>query len=264
MTSIFDQIKHINSHGQEFRKARQLAKVLNYSDFWNFENVIKKAKITCQSSGQAVSDHLGDITEEVKAGLWTTGKYHSYALSRYACYLIAMEADGSKPEVASAKAYFAIQTRKQEVSEQLLEDKKKLYLREQVSEHNKSLAKTAKQAGVSNYGNFVDYGYLGLYGMRNKDILKKKKLKPNDSLMDNVGSEELAANLFRATQAEAKIKRENITGQDKANKAHHEIGQDVRNIIKKMWGTMPEELPATEHIKETKKRVKQQDRLTSA
>ena len=122
-----------------------------------------------------------------------------------------MEADGGKSEVALAKAYFAIQTRRQEISEQFLEDRKKLHLREQVSEHNKSLAKTAKQAGVFNYGNFVDYGYLGLYGMRNKDILKKKKLKPTDALMDNIGSEELAANLFRATQAEAKIKREHNT-----------------------------------------------------
>jgi DNA-damage-inducible protein D len=170
----------------------------------------------------------------VEIGSGSKREFSSYALSRYACYLIAMEADGSKSEVALAKAYFAIQTRKQEITEQFLEDKKKLYLREQVSEHNRSLAKVAKQAGVFNYGNFVDYGYLGLYGMRNKEILKKKKLKPKDALMDNIGSEELAANLFRATQAEAKIKRESIIGQDKASKAHYEVGRDIRGLIKKM------------------------------
>lgn len=205
---IFDQIKKINDQWQEYRLARQLAKTLDYSDFGNFENVIKRAESSCQNSGQEVSDHFGEVTEVVPWGSWAGAPYPSYELSRYACYLIAMEADSRKPVVAQAKTYFAIQTRKQEVSEQLLEDQKRVYLREQVAEHNKSLAKTAKQAWVSHYGNFVDYGYLWLYGMRNKDILKTKKLDPKDSLMDHVGSEELAANLFRATQAEAKIKRE--------------------------------------------------------
>lgn len=257
---MFDQIKKINDQWQEYRLARQLAKTLNYSDFSNFDNVIKRAKISCINSWQEVNDHLSDVTEMVAIGSEGQRGFPSYELSRYMCYLIAMEADSSKSEVAQAKTYFAIQTRKQELQDQHLEDQKRIYLRDQVSEHNKSLAKTAKQAWVSHYGNFVDYGYLWLYGMRNKDILKTKQLEPKDSLMDHVGSEELAANLFRATQAEAKIKREWIIGQDKASKAHYEIWKEVRETIKKIWGTMPEKLPKSDHIREAKKRIKQVDK----
>jgi len=259
--SIFDDIKKMNEYKQEYRTARQLAKTLNYIDFGNFENVIKKAKITCKNSWQSIDDHFGDITEMIDLWSWSQRWFSSYQLSRYACYLIAMEAEGSKSEVALAKTYFAIQTRKQEIQDQYLEDKKRIYLRDQVSQHNKNLAKTAKQAWVFNYGNFVDYGYLWLYGMRNKDILNKKKLKETDPLMDNIGSEELAANLFRATQAEAKIKRDWIIWQDKASKAHYDVGKEVRGTIKKIWGTMPENLPASDNIKEVKKRIKQQQRL---
>jgi len=258
--SLFDTIKHVNDYGQEFRKARQLAKVLDYRDFGNFENVIKKAKMTCKTSWQSIKDHFGDITEMVEIWSWTSRSFPSYQLSRYACYLIAMEADGSKSEVWLAKTYFAIQTRKQEVHEKYLEDQKRVFLRGQVTEHNKTLAKTAKEKGVVNFANFVDYGYLWLYGMRNKAILKTKWLAPKTSLMDHVGSEELAANLFRATQAEAKIKREWISWQTQAQKTHLEVGKEVRDTIKKIWGTMPENLPATDHIKEAKKRISSQQK----
>jgi DNA-damage-inducible protein D len=253
---LFDTIKHINGYGQEFWKARELAKVLQYRDFGNFDRVINKAKTTCESSWQPVSDHFGEITEMVD--IWSGSKrvFSSYQLSRYACYLIAMEADGSKTEVWLAKTYFALQTRKQELDEESIEDQKRIYLREQVSKNNKSLAKIARKAWVVNYGNFVDYWYLGLYGMRNKEILKKKWLAPKTSLMDTVGSEELAANLFRATQTEAKIKRESLYGQQQTENAHLEVGKDVRETIKKIGGTMPEDLPPADDIKEAKKRIK--------
>ena len=254
--SLFNQIKKINDYGQEYRPARLLAKALEYADFGNFENVIKKAKIACENSNQDISDHFGELAEVVQWWSWVNIEYPSYRLSRYACYLIAMEADSKKSTVALAKSYFALQTRRQELSDQYIEDQKRVELREQVSEHNKSLAKTAKQVWVHNFWSFVDYGYLGLYGMRHKEILQKKKLHPKDSLMDNISSEELAANLFRATQAEAKIKREWIFWQDKASKAHLDVGKEVRATIKRLWWTMPEYLPKTEHIKESKKRLK--------
>lgn len=171
-----------------------------------------------------------------------------------------MEADGNKEVVWLAKSYFAIQTRIQEIQHQHIEDQKRVYLREQVAEHNKSLAKTAQDNGVKNFANFVDYGYLWLYGMRNKEIFKTKWLDSKASLMDNVWSEELAANLFRATQAEAKIQREWIKWQHLAQQAHLEIGKEVRATIKKIWGIMPEELPATDHIKEAKKRIEQEQK----
>lgn len=258
---LFESIKHQNEHGQEYRKARELAKVMSYNDFGNFENVIAKAKIACKQAWQHISDHIAEATEMVSLGLGTSKLFPSYHLSRYACYLIAMEADSRKEIVAQAKSYFTIQTRKQEINEQYLEDSKRVAIREQLSEHNKELAKTAKKAEVWNYGEFTDYGYLGLYWMRNKDIIKYKGLSESDKLLDTISSEELAANLFRATQAEAKIKREGIIWQDKASKAHLEIGKEVRTMIKKIWWTMPEDLPAVDNINEAKKRVKNTNKL---
>ncbi|MFA5748402.1 MAG: DNA damage-inducible protein D [Candidatus Absconditabacterales bacterium] len=260
--SIFDDIKKINEYGQEYRTARKLAKTLNYIDFGNFENVIRKAKITCQNSGQNVNDHFGDITEMVDLGSGSQRGFSSYKLSRYACYLIAMEAEGGKSEVALAKTYFAIQTRKQEMQDQYMEDNKRLYLREEMKTHNKKLMSTAKEAGVNNYANFNDAGYIGLYGMRVNQVKKVKKLEASDNLLDNIGSEELAANLFRATQTEAKIKRDGIVGQNKADLTHFEVGKKVRKTIQEIGGTMPEKLPTSDHIKEAKKRIKQQQKLS--
>lgn len=254
--SLFDQIKKINNYGQEYRSARDLYKVLEYTEYGKFLPTIAKAEQACKSSSQSVHDHFSHLSDMVWIGSGASRSVDDYQLSRYACYLIAMEADSKKPSVALAKSYFALQTRKQELNDQYLEDQRRVELRGQVTEHNKSLAKTAKWAGVHNFWAFVDYGYLGLYGMRHKEILQKKKLQPKDSLMDHVSSEELAANLFRATQAEAKIKREWISWQDKASKAHFDVGQEVRATIQKLWGTMPEQLPKVEHIKESKKRLK--------
>ncbi len=258
--SLFDQIKKINDHGQEYWSARDLYKVLEYTEYGKFLPTIHKAELACQSSKQQVTEHFAQVSEPQKSRNQygeTEGQVVSdYHLSRYACYLIAMEADSRKDAVALAKSYFALQTRRQEMTDQYLEDQRRVELRAQVTEHNKSLAKTAKKAGVHNFGTFVDYGYMGLYGMRHRDILQKKKLKQTDSLMDNVNSEELAANLFRTTQAEAKIKREKIHGEDKANKAHLEVGKEVRTAIEKIGGMMPEKLPKSDNIKEAKKRVK--------
>lgn len=258
---IFEKIKHINKYGSEYWSARELAKVLHYSDYRNFEHIIEKAKVACQNSGQVVGEHFGDVTEPQKSrnqygeiGGQTVSDYH---LSRYACYLIAQNGDPRKEEIALAQTYFAIQTRKQEMQEQLVEDSKRIALRGEMKENNKKLAKAAAEAGVTNYSNFQDFGYMGLYGgMRQKDIHAKKKLKSKDGILDHMGSEELAANLFRATQTEARLKREEVRGEHKANKTHYEVGKKVRQTIRELGGTMPEKLPAPEHVRESKKRLK--------
>jgi DNA-damage-inducible protein D len=192
----------------------------------------------------------------VYIGSNTNREVGDYILSRYACYLIAQNGDPRKEEIALAQTYFAVQTRKQELQDQLIEDSKRVYLRNEMKTHNKQLAQTAKKAGVINYATFQDYGYMGLYGnLRQKDIHTKKLLKKNQTILDHMGSEELAANLFRATQADAKLKRENILGQNNANRAHYVVGKKVRQTIKELDGTMPERLPVAESIKESKKRL---------
>ncbi|OGC23437.1 DNA damage-inducible protein D [candidate division WOR-1 bacterium RIFOXYB2_FULL_42_35] len=255
--NVFEQIKKINEHGKEFWSARDLYKLLGYTEYGKFLPAIERAKESCKNSGQNIEDHFAGVSDMVKIGSGAERAVADYSLSRYACYLIAQNGDPRKEEIALAQTYFAIQTRKQEVHELQIEDGKRVYLRDEMKEHNKNLAKAAKEAGVINYANFQDYGYMGLYGgMRQRDIHAKKKLKKTAAILDHMGSEELAANLFRATQAEAKLKRENILGQDKANMAHHEVGKKVRKTIKELGGTMPEHLPTTDHVKESKKRLK--------
>lgn len=259
--NIFEKIKKINDHGKEFWSARELAKILDYSDYRNFENAIEKAKIACQNSGQDVKLHFGDVTEMIKIATGTQKEalrgVSNYHLSRYACYLIAQNGDPRKEEIALAQTYFALQTRKQEISEQLMEDGKRVALRGEIKEGNKHLSSVARQAGVIYYAEFQDYGYMGLYGgLRQKDIHKKKHLKKNEAILDHMGSAELAANLFRTTQAEEKLKRENIQGQHNANRAHHDVGKKVRQTIKELGGTMPEKLPTPDHVKEARKRLK--------
>ena len=212
--------------------------------------------------------HFGDITEPQKSrnqyGKTQGQLIKDYHLSRYACYLIAQNGDPRKEEIALAQTYFALQTRKQEISEQLMEDSKRVSLRGEVKEGNKHLASVARRAGVIYYAEFQDYGYMGLYGgLRQQDIHKKKHLKKNEAILDHMGSAELAANLFRTTQAEEKLKRENIQGQRNANRAHHEIGKKVRGFIKELGGTMPEKLPTPEHVKEARRRLKNGDKLLS-
>ncbi|MFA5162768.1 MAG: DNA damage-inducible protein D [Elusimicrobiales bacterium] len=260
--NIFEQIKKINEYGQEFWSARDLCKLLGYTEYGKFLPAIERAKEACTNSGQNVTHHFAEVGEMITIATGTPQEAHreikNYNLSRYACYLIAQNGDPRKEEIALAQTYFAIQTRRQEMHELQIEDSKRVLLRDEMKEHNKNLAKAAKNAGVSNYANFQDYGYMGLYGgLRQKDIHSRKKLTPKEAILDHMGSEELAANLFRATQTEAKLRRENISGQAKAINAHYDVGKKVRQTIKDLGGTMPERLPTPDNIKESKKRLKQ-------
>jgi DNA-damage-inducible protein D len=254
---IFEEIKRTNEYQSEYWSARQLAKALEYKDYRNFETVLKKAKEACKNSGQSVKDHFGDVTDMIEVGKTASREITDTHLSRYACYLVVQNADPSKGIVALGQTYFAIQTRKQEVQEQLIEDQKRLFLRGEVTTHNKHLAETASKAGVKNYGVFTNYGYMGLYGGRKvQDIHKQKKLKKSQKILDHMGSEELAANLFRATQTDAKIKREEIQGEARANQAHYNVGKKVRETISELGGTMPEKLPTPDGVGRAKTRVK--------
>ncbi len=255
--NIFEQIKKLNEYGQEYWSARELGKILGYSEYRFFVPVIEKAKRACENSDFSSDDHFEDVHDMVIIGSGAEREVEDVNMSRYACYLTLQSADSGKVIVGKAKTYFAIQTRRQETSDQLVEDTKRVFLREEMKEHNKNLASAAKSAGVTNYAGFQDAGYIGLYGgLRQKDIKDRKHLPDKASILDHMGSEELAANLFRATQAEAKLKREGIHGQQAASTAHLEVGKKVRATIAELGGTMPEKLPNVEHVKESKKRIK--------
>lgn len=249
----FESIKHINEYGQEFWYARELARVLEYKDFRNFEQSIFKAMDACKNSGYDIADHFGDATEMVEIGFGAQRGFPSYTLSRYACYLTVMNGDPRKEVIAVGQTYFAVKTRQQELVEnydQLSEDQKRLAIRHEMTEHNKSLADAAKMAGVETpqeYAIFQNYGYMGLYGgLKAADIKARKGLKKNQNILDHMGSTELAANLFRATQTDEKLRRENIHGKAAANRTHLEVGKKVRQTIKDLGGTMPEDLPTPE------------------
>jgi len=247
---IFENIKHINEYGQEFWYARELYKILEYKEYRNFELTIFKAMEACKNSGNEISDHFGETTEMVKIGSGANRALSSFELSRYACYLIVMNGDPHKEVIALGQTYFAIKTRQQELIESydsLTEEQKRLAIRKQVTEHNKSLVEAAQLAGIitpQEYATFQNRGYQGLYGgLTAQQIHRLKGLKKSQKILDFMGSEELAANLFRATQTDAKLRRENITGKDKANETHYQVGRAVRNTIKELGGTMPEDLP---------------------
>lgn len=249
----FESIKHINEYGQEYWYARELARVLEYKDFRNFELLVYKAMEACENSGIEISDHFGEVTEMVSIGSSASRGFPSYQLSRYACYLIVQNGDPRKKVIALGQTYFAVKTRQQELIENydsMTEDEKRLAIRNQMREHNKKLVAAAKDAGVEtnlDYARFQNYGYMGLYGgLTAKDIHERKGLKKSQQILDHMGYEELAANLFRATQTEAKLKRENIQGKANANSAHYEVGAKVRETIKELGGTMPEDLPTPE------------------
>ena len=266
--NILEDIKKINEFGQEYWSARDLYKLLEYVDYRKFLLVINRAKEACSNSNQKIQNHFAQqdklITIARGTAKETKRKINDYNLSRYACYLIVQNGNPKKEIVAKAQTYFAIQTRRQEIRELQIEDNKRIYLRNEVKEHNKNLFSTARKSGVVNFATFQDFGYMGLYGgLRQKDIHQKKKLKKSQSILDHMGSEELAANLFRATQADAKLKRENIFGQLNANQAHLAVGKKVRQTIKELGGAMPETLPVADDIKNSTKRLlnSKQDKL---
>lgn len=246
----FENIKHINEYGEEFWYARELQVVLEYAKWENFSNVINKAKEACSNSGFATEDHFPDVGKMVGIGSGAERKIDDIALSRYACYLIVMNGDPKKEVIAIGQTYFAVKTRQQEMIDdfdRLTEEQRRLAIRNEMIKHNKLLADAANKAGVVEpleYAIFQNYGYKGLYGgMDMKAIHKHKGLKKSQKILDHMGSTELAANLFRATQTEEKLRRENIQGKDNANRTHYEVGAKVRKTIKELGGTMPEDLP---------------------
>ncbi|MFH1964725.1 MAG: DNA damage-inducible protein D [Acidobacteriota bacterium] len=261
----FEEIKNTGPDGSEFWMARQLSRILEYAEFRNFLPVIEKAKKACQNSGQQVENHFVEMHEMVPIGSGAERKMESFALSRYACYLIVQNGDPSKPVIANGQTYFAIQTRRQELADdesfqRLREEEKRLFLRNEMKEHNKQLVEAAQQAGVVSgldFAIFQNHGYKGLYGgLDAKAIHQRKRLKKSQQILDNMGSTELAANLFRATQTEEKLRRENIKGKPKANKTHFEVGKKVRQTIAELGGTKPEDLPTPEEdLKKLERRV---------
>jgi len=266
--ATFESIRQQDAAGNEYWSARKLAKVLEYSEYRHFQPVIERAREACQVSGYAVADHFEDILEMVDIGSGAKRELPDVRLSRYACYLIVQNGDPSKPVIANGQTYFAMQARRQELQDdekfaRLSEDEKRLAIRNELAEHNKYLAAVAKDAGVEtslDYAIFQDHGYKGLYGgLGAKDIHARKGLKKSQKILDHMGSTELAANLFRATQAEEKLKRDKVHSKQQANQAHFEVGQKVRQTIKELGGTMPESLPTPEQsikqVESAKKKI---------
>lgn len=259
---LFENIKHIDDNGNEYWLARELQRILEYKQWRRFENVINKSKIACNNSNISVDDHFANVGKMVDIGSNTKRETSDYMLSRYACYLIAQNGDPRKEVIALAQTYFATQTRKQELSEkeygELTEEEKRFYQRDLTRKGNYSLNIAARNAGVKNFDKFHNAGYKGLYnGETANDIAKRKKLRYREDILDNMGSEELAANLFRITQTESKLKKDNIQGGNNANKTHYNIGKNIREVIKKNGGTMPEKLPTPEKsLKEIEKEHK--------
>lgn len=265
--TIFEQIKRIEQDKSEYWTARDLSRVLEYSEYRHFKPVIDRAKEACKNSGYEELDHFEDILEMIELGKGAKRGIEDVKLSRYACYLIVQNADPGKEIVAIGQTYFAVQTRLQEIQQMQAyqqlntEEEKRVFLRKEMAEHNKQLAEAAKGAGVIepiDYAIFQNHGYMGLYGgLDAKGIHKHKGLKKSQSILDHMGSTELAANLFRATQTEEKLRRENIKGKQKANQTHFEVGKKVRKTIQELGGTMPENLPVADSIKKLDKKDEQ-------
>ncbi len=246
----FESIKHVNEYGEEYWLARELQLVLEYAQWRRFSDAIERAKLACKNSGFAVEDHFADIGKMVDIGSGAERQIDDVMLSRYACYLIVMNGDPRKEVISIGQSYFAVKTRQQELIdnyEQMSEDQKRLAIRNEMIAHNKSLAEAAQMAGIEDqreYAIFQNKGYQGLYGgLGAKEIHARKGLKKSQKILDHMGSTELAANLFRATQTGEKLRRENIQGKQVAYDTHYEVGKKVRQTIKELGGTMPEDLP---------------------
>ena len=261
---IFENIKHVNEYGQEFWYARELQVALEYQRWDKFNNVLERAISACHESGNIVEDHFSHVGKMVNLGSGSHREVDDFMLSRYACYLIVMNGDPRKKVIAIGQTYFAVKTRQQELVENydgLSEDQKRLAIRSEMKRHNKQLADAAHDAGVETpleYAIFQNYGYQGLYGgLSAKDIQQRKGLKKSENILDHMGSTELAANLFRATQTEEKLRREQIQGKELANSVHYQVGRKVRQTIKELGGTMPEDLPTPpKSIKQIEKEQK--------
>ena len=257
--TIFESIRHVDDEGNEYWYARELQYILGYNQWRSINDLIKRAKVACKESDNNIHDHFAVQRKMVDIGSNTQREVLDYKLSRYACYLIVMNGNPKKEIIAFAQTYFAIQTRKQELLEEeynsLTEDEKRFYQRDLTKKGNYSLNQTAKKAGVKNFDKFHNAGYKGLYnGETANDIAKRKGLRYREDILDNMGSEELAANLFRITQTDAKLKRDNVDNEYTANSVHFEVGKKVRNTIKELGGTMPENLPTPDKsLKELEK-----------
>lgn len=249
----FEDLLQHGNEGQEYWSARDLAPLLDYRDWRNFQNVLSRAAQACETSHQQVSDHFVETTKMVVLGSGAQRELEDVHLSRYACYLVVQNGDPAKPVIAAGQTYFAIQTRRQELADdetfkRLREDEKRLFLRNELKEHNKQLVEVAQQAGVEttlDFAIFQNHGYQGLYGgLDQKAIHQHKGLKKSQKILDHMGSTELAANLFRATQAEEKLRRDEVKSKQQANQTHFDVGRKVRQTIEELGGTMPEDLPS--------------------
>jgi len=251
--SPFERIKRTNDANNEYWESRDLADLLEYTQYRNFEAVVDKAKLACFGSGHRIEDHFADVSKMIEIGKGGQREIDVTLLSRYACYLIIQNADPKKEIVAQGQTYFAIQTRRQELGDERIEEAQRLFLREEIRRHNTQLADAAKDAGVVapvDYAIFQNHGYMGLYGgLKMEGIQRLKKLKKSQKILDHMGSTELAANLFRATQTEEKLRRNKVQGKSAANRTHHEVGAKVRQTIRELGGTMPEALPVATSIK---------------
>ena len=263
----FESLKQVNDDGADFWFARDLQSVLDYNTWDKFKAVIQKAIVACENSGATSDDHFSQVGKMVRIGSGAQREVEDYELSRYACYLIVQNGDPAKAVIANGQTYFAMQTRRQELADdeafqRLKEDEKRLFLRNELRDHNKQLVEAAQQAGVEttlDFAIFQNHGYQGLYGgLDAKGIHDRKRLKKSQKILDHMGSTELAANLFRATQTEDKLRRDNIRGKIKANVTHFEVGAKVRKTIQEIGGTMPEDLPVpTDSAKKLEKQAGQ-------
>ncbi len=263
--SPFERIRRMNEAGAEYWSSRDFATVLRYTDYRNFEAVIGKARLACFNSGHKIDDHFVEITELIEIGKGGQRSVKTVLLSRYACYLIVQNADPSKEIVALGQTYFALQTRRQELSDRATEEERRLLLRDEMTMHNIRLAGTARGTGViesRDYAVFQDHGYRGLYGgLGAQDIHRRKGLKKNQQILDHMGSTELAANLFRATQTEEKLRRDRVSRKGQANRTHFEVGAKVRKTIVELGGTMPERLAPAESIKKLRMKKRKSSKV---
>jgi len=264
----FESLRHVDENGVEYWLARELQPVLEYDEWRNFKRVIEKAMTAAETAETPVQGHFVEVNKSVTTGLGVEREIEDFELSRYACYLIVQNGDPSKPVIANGQTYFAIQTRRAELADdeqfrRLTEDQKRVFLRGEVREHNKLLVETAQRAGVEtpqDFAVFQDHGYRGLYGgLGARDIHARKGLRKSEAILDHMGSTELAANLFRATQAEEKLRRDDVAGKDAANQTHYEVGKRVRETIIDIGGTMPEDLPTPD--RSAKELEREQKRL---